>query len=129
MIQGFEDLTHALTEYELNTVVPAVVRGLQKRNGKASRITNREMVEKMKEHGYEVSEPRLRKVINHIRNNGLVPCLVASEKGYYVATDPEDLKRYISSLMGREKAIKQVRESMQKDLTRMVIGKPFINHF
>lgn len=41
-------------------------------------------------------------------------CLVATSKGYYVASSPDELSEYIDSLKGREQAISAVRASMEQ---------------
>jgi hypothetical protein len=38
----------------------------------------------MKGAGYQLTEARLRKIINHIRVNGLLHWLIATSKGYYI---------------------------------------------
>ena len=63
----------------------------------------------MKAQNYRIDAPRLRKVINHIRTNDLLPGLVATSEGYYLATSETELMDYEDSLRGREEAIKAVR--------------------
>ena len=86
MIQGFQQQTQPLSQYEQEILVPIVVRGLQTKVGKANSITNKEICSALKEKGYKVDTPRLRKIINHIRVSGLVRCVVATSDGYYIAT-------------------------------------------
>ena len=65
----------------------------------------------------DINEARMRKIINHIRNHCLVPCLVASGKGYYVTTSVQEMKNFIESLNGRIEAITAMRDSMMAQLT------------
>lgn len=44
MIQGFQQQTQPLSQYEQEILVPIVVRGLQTKVGKANSITNKEIV-------------------------------------------------------------------------------------
>lgn len=114
MLQGFEDYTAPLTEYERGTLLPWIADALSQRVGVKQAVSNKHICHILRERGYEgVSEPRVRKIINNIRIMGLVPRLVASSRGYYVTQDPDELDRYIESLAGREEAIRAVRLAMQ----------------
>ncbi len=117
MIEGFENETADLTIYELTVVLPALSNGLRTKLGKQNAVTNKEIVAGlMKNRGIQVTEARVRKIINYIRNRGIIPCLIATSTGYYVATDKKEPVDYIDSLLGREEAISVVRESMQAQL-------------
>ena len=103
MIQGFDEQTEPLTEYEETQILPQIVRGLRQKIGKAMSVTNKSIVEGMKRNlGLKITEPRVRKIINHIRIHDLVPCLIATSQGYYVAESEQELKDYEESLLGRE---------------------------
>ena len=115
MIQGFQEQTEPLTEYEETQLLPQIVRGLSLKVGKNNAVTNTAIVRGMKANlNLKVSEPRVRKIINHIRNNDLVPCLIATSQGYYIAESEQELKDYEESLLGREEAIRSVRLSIQR---------------
>lgn len=114
-LEGFEEVTEELNEYELS-LVPKFVRGFSSKTGKQKAITNRKIVELMKIGGAEVSEPRVRKIINYIRNHNLVQGLIATSNGYYVSKDVEEVRKYISSLAGRENEIRRIKEGMMKYL-------------
>ena len=116
MIQGFQTQTEPLTEYERNTLLPVICRGLSNKVGEARAITNTAITKAMRGAGYQLTEARLRKIINHIRTTGMVKWLIATSKGYYIATSVDEMRQYIESLRGREDAIRAVRESMEKQL-------------
>ena len=82
--------------------------------GKAAAITNKYICSRMRLCGYQISDARVRKIVNHIRTNGLVQCLIATSEGYYVAETEEELKEYEDSLLGREQAIREVRLSIER---------------
>lgn len=109
MIKGFNSETAPLTEYEENVLLPLVLRGLKTKIGKENAVTNRTIVQRLNIAGYTVTEPRIRKLINHIRMTDLLPGLIASSCGYFLATSEAELLDYEQSLIGREDAIKQVR--------------------
>ena len=109
MIKGFNSETAPLTEYEENVLLPLVLRGLKTKVGKENAVTNRTIVQRLNIAGYTVTEPRIRKLINHIRMTDLLPGLIATSGGYFLATSEAELLDYEQSLLGREDAIKQVR--------------------
>ena len=119
MIQGFTEQTEPLTEYEVETLLPQLVRGLRTKVGRAMSVTNKAIIDGMKRNlGLSISDARVRKLINHIRNNDLVPCLIATSQGYYIAESEQELKDYEDSLLGREEAIRSVRLSIQRQRKR-----------
>ena len=123
MIKGFIDYTAHLTEYEHDMVVPALVEGLKKRVGSKLAIRNKTMCLELKARGFEkISEARIRKCVNFIRMNGLVPHLVANSNGYYVATSVEEVERYCESLKERAEAIFAMRQALEYQMN----GKLFL---
>ena len=119
MIQGFSEQTEPLTEYEEQQLLPQIIRGLSLKVGKENAVTNSAIVRGMKANlNLKTTEPRVRKIINHIRTNDLVPCLIATSQGYYIAESEQELKDYEESLLGREEAIRQVRLSIQRQRQR-----------
>ena len=108
MLSGFNKETAPLTDKELATV-PQMVDILKRAYGSKNAVFN-DQIQRLT----GLSSPRVRKVINHIRTNGLVPCLIATSRGYFVAETEEEVVEYEESLMGREMAIKEIRESISK---------------
>ena len=119
MIYGFEKETEPLCEYERETLLPIMVACLSRKVGKDKAVKNEYMCEKMEEHNYHIGPARVRKIINHIRVNDLIECLMATNKGYYITEDPQEMRNYISSLKGREEAIRAVRMAMERQLEGM----------
>ena len=58
------------------------------------------------------TEQKLRKLVNHIRNNGLLP-IMASSNGYFLSTDPETIMKMVESLESRCEAIKQAADGLR----------------
>lgn len=119
MLNGFEKETAPLTDYERDVLLPVLVRGLSAKYGPGAAVKNATICEKLRAKGYEISEARVRKIVNHIRVTSAVPCLMATSRGYYISLDPEELQGYISSLFGREQAIRQVREALEEQLQQL----------
>ena len=131
MINGFTNETKPLSEYERDTLTPIIVRGLSMKIGKERAIKNSEICAKMRMAGYKIDNARLRKVINHIRVNALLPGVVinhirvnallpgviATSEGYYIATTKTEMADYIASLESRESAIHEVSVALRKQMS------------
>ena len=117
MINGFEEITYHLTEYERDILLPIMIKGLKKRHGIENAITSKVIQEKCSDAGYKLNGARIRKLINYIRINHLVPFLMATSKGYYVENDISKLYTYIESLNQRANAILAVAKSLEKQLS------------
>ena len=109
MIKGFSNETSPLNDYELRVLLPVILAGLKDKQGKRNAVTNGYIIGRLKQQGYRIDAPRLRKVINHIRTNDLIPGLMATSEGYFLAEGEQELMDYEDSLRGREEAIKAVR--------------------
>ncbi len=113
MVNDFEKETHELTDYELNVLLPRMIAGLKISVGIKNAITSTEAIRLMKKLGLKIDSARFRKIINHIRINGLICNLVATSKGYHIATSDEEMKRFVESLEQRISSIKLVRDAME----------------
>ena len=123
MITNFEDYTAMLSTYERDMIVPMLANELKTRVGAKYAIRNKELCRMFNEKGYQkLTEPRVRKCINYIRVHGLVPHLIANNRGYFCATSIEQAEAYIESLDQRAKAIWAMRAALKRDLS----GKLFI---
>jgi len=118
MVRNFEEQTHELTDYELKTILPLISKGLDYRKGDHMAITSFQAMRILKSKWPEIkiSGPRWRKIINHIRVNSLIPGLVSTSKGYYIATSKSELKNYMESLRERINSITMVYDSMEYQL-------------
>lgn len=113
MIKGFDQETAPLTNYETGVLLPLLVRGLRTKKGRDSAVTNRYIVTALRG-SCKISEARVRKIINHIRTNDLIPGLIATSDGYFIAEAESELLEYEESLKGREDAIREVRQSIAR---------------
>jgi hypothetical protein len=127
MLTGFETITVNLSDEERRVHVPLLINGLREFCvGKANVANNRKLRDAFKAAGHTVGSARLRKLISYIDTHGLLPELVANEKGYYLATTVKEVQDYISSLEGRV-AIIQKRAQVKKDLLASVEMDPIKN--
>ena len=106
MINGFNEQTKPLDDYERDVILPLMVRGLKTKVGKANAITNEAMISALKTRGLKKINPaRIRKIINHNRVNGLIRNLVASSNGYYNELDLEERQKYAESIRQRAESM------------------------
>ncbi|NLO70238.1 MAG: hypothetical protein GX102_04710 [Porphyromonadaceae bacterium] len=118
MITGFINETAPLSEYEMSVLLPIMIRGLQTKKGKENAVKNAQIVRSLKG-SYKITETRVRKLINHIRTNDIIPGLIATSDGYYIAQTETELLDYEDSLKGRESAIREVRMSIERQRRRL----------
>lgn len=114
MIQGFDQLTAPLNDYERDILLPVVVRGLSTKRGWHNKVTSTKIIAGMLKAGYKLDGPRLRKIINYIRNNELIPCLASSGKGYFIATSSQEIDDCIASIQGRIDSHKALIETLKE---------------
>lgn len=111
---GFEELTQPLNDYERTTLLPLIVWGLRTKVGISNVIAGSTIIKRMREKGYKLDGPRLRKIINHIRLRSIIPCLVSTSKGYYVATTDNEVADCIASLESRVEATQAIINALTK---------------
>lgn len=119
-MKNFEHYTEKLTDLEKKVLVPLFIRGLQNRVGEAKAITNPKMREGIKaSFGSDLSEVQVRKIVAYIRDNDLLPGLLATQKGYYVSQNPEEVKEYIKSLEARKAGFERAIQAMERYLIKI----------
>ena len=108
-----------LNTYERETLLPIIVKCLSRHIGKEQAITNSRMCESLVDNGYEIKEARMRKIIHYIRDKWLIGCLIASNRGYHVTNDRQEMLAYIETLRGRVEAIEVIIQAMLEQLEAM----------
>lgn len=104
-----------ISTYEAESLLPRVINMIIQCHGSKNKITASQIVTELLEvHGITANEARIRKVINFLRTTDRIKCLVATSTGYYIAEAKEDVEEYIQSLKSREEAIKETRESIER---------------
>ena len=111
MITNFEEITAELTDYELS-LVNVVILGMKLRTIN-NPIKSESIVQAMKEKGYKITGERLRKIINYIRSNSLLP-IIGTSRGYYTSNDKDEILKQINSLNERANSIQQCAEGLQR---------------
>ena len=119
MITTFEEYTAELTDAEME-ILPLVVHGFRaykiKNPIKAELIVTR-MNEFLQKNGYKIkmTQPRLRKMVNYIRSNSLIP-LIATSHGYFTTDNKETIQEQIKSLQERANSIERCANGLKKFL-------------
>ena len=109
----------ALSNYELNVLLPILIKGLEMKKGKANAVTSHQIIRAIRKHGLKISMRSVLMLINHIRTNDLIVGLMATSTGYYITSSEEEFINYEDSLLGREKAIRNVRLSIMRQRRMM----------
>jgi len=117
-----------LSSTEKDEVLPYVLGVLRGRVGSNMKITNREFVRRMAERGVRTDGIGIRKVIHVIRTGFLLENVVGGSRGYYVAKDVAEMRRYmIQSLRPRFKSLMMVYLSMEIQLDKLEGRKGNVN--
>jgi DNA-directed RNA polymerase specialized sigma54-like protein len=110
MIKNFEEFTIELTPTE-QWLIPMMVDRFKMKRGIEHIVTADTMIAKIHEaFGVKLKDTRIRKIIQFIRVNNLVPGLIATSRGYYTAETTAEINDWIESLKAREAAIRHIRE-------------------
>lgn len=117
MIIGFTTETEPLNDDE-RKLLPQFVNGLRTKIGKEKAITNKQIRSKFKDRGVSIPDSRVRKIINHIRINGLVELLCASSNGYYIAKNDKEINEYMIGLKSRIEAQNLVLNKLIQQYTQ-----------
>jgi len=119
MITNFEYITRELTDEECK-LVPILIKGFSTKT-KETAVKAPEIVEAINKQAdkfglkNKFSEVRLRKIVNFIRSEGILP-LMATSNGYYCTDDREEIRSQIDSLTQRAEAIMVSANGLKKYL-------------
>lgn len=101
-----------LNDFERGVLLPLVVGFL--RDARGRKLTSYMIAEAIRKRGHACDSMRVRKIVNHIRCNAIIPCLAASGNGYFVASNADEITETINSLEGRVDAIQEVIEALKQ---------------
>jgi hypothetical protein len=114
MIKNFEEFTIELTPNE-RRLIPMMVDRFKNKRGIKNIVTAETMTEGIAQaYGVKLKDTRIRKIIQFIRVNNLVPGLIATSRGYYTAETVAEINQWIESLKARESAIREIREVAER---------------
>ena len=109
MIKNIEKEKDVLSRFEQENLLPKVIDILENRRGISKIITSTKIKNIL---GSANNDATIRKVVNYIRNHCLIPCLIATSRGYYIAASAKDIADYDERVRGRVRAIHKMRQSV-----------------
>jgi hypothetical protein len=119
MITNFEEHTHELTsdEMEILQLVIHGFRAYKKTNPIKAELIVKRMNVFLENNGYKIrlTQPRLRKLVNYIRSNSLIP-LIATSHGYFTTNCKLTIQQQIISLQERANSIERCAQGLKKFL-------------
>lgn len=101
-----------LNDFERGTLLPLVVAILRQAGGR--RLTSYMIADAIRKEGHACDSMRVRRIVNHIRVNAIIPCLAAGSNGYFVASNEAEISETINSLEGRVEAIQEVINALKE---------------
>jgi hypothetical protein len=122
MITTFEIYTHELTKTEIEIIMSILFKILITAIGKEKAITNKQITRDINERltfvGFNVktSESRIRYMIHILRTQDIIPCLIATQTGYFISNNQKELDNYIISLEERSRAILSIRNALKRQI-------------
>lgn len=105
MLNGFEIVTAELNDHEERVLVPMIMSKLSGHRGQKNAIKNKELVLYCMCRNEKVTEPRVRKIVEYIRQKHLIEGLIAKQFGYFIAESPEEILQWIQTMKCRRNAI------------------------
>lgn len=101
-----------LNDFERGVLLPLVVGFLCDARGR--KLTSYMIAEAIRKQGHTCNSFTVRRIVNHIRCNAIIPCLASGNNGYFVASNAGEITDTINSLEGRVDAIQEVIESLRE---------------
>lgn len=111
MITNFEIITRKLTTAELtmaNVIAANLILKSKTKPVKADAI-----IKGMNNAGYKLTGARLRKIVNLLRADGVLP-IIGTSQGYYVSRDRDEIRKQIKSMEERADAIINAAKGMER---------------
>lgn len=116
----FTNITEQLTQLEKEKLVPMLLDTLSATHD-SNRFTGKWISGWFKASGYDVSEIRIRKMVNYIRvTNAAKPkILIGAGNGYFLTDDVKVVQEQIESLEGRIDSMKAAVDSIKAQLLNL----------
>ena len=106
--------TKRMNDYEMDVLVPLVCDMLMRADGLP--LSSMAIAEEIRRTGHVASTRQVRRVINHIRVHGLIPCVASSPKGFFVASNESEMSECIGTLESLAEAIQEVIEALRAQM-------------
>jgi hypothetical protein len=110
------DSAKELSEYELNTLLPALIAGFSTKTIDNT-IHADDIVKALTAKEYKITPRRLRKCVNYIRTNSLLP-LMGNVNGFYCSNNTEEIQKQIASLNASASTYLKAADGLKKFITQ-----------
>lgn len=115
MIKSFEEQTKEVTDKE-KPVVAIIVSLISEAKDYDHRINSLHIIQRLSERQIAISDSRIRKIIQHIRKKHTLRGLCADSGGYWLSTDPKEIRNYAYESYGsRIREMQKVYDELMKD--------------
>lgn len=101
-----------MNDYERDVLVPLVCDILKEHGCRP--LPSLEISNMIRSVGHTASTRSVRRVINHIRREGLVPCVASSPKGFFVASNEAEITECIYTLESLADSIQEVIHALKE---------------
>lgn len=127
MLTLFQNITEELTKLEKETLVPMLIDTLFGTHG-GNRFTGSSICKWFKSCEYDVSEVRLRKMINYIRVMNIKQgkyhnignrVVIGASNGYFITNNPDTVQKQIDSLQGRIDSMAAAIDTLKAQLLNL----------
>lgn len=109
-----------LSIHEKNVLLPLVVQMLSHRNTKQKVFSNTKIRKVLKEFGEDITDPQIRKIVFHIRNNGLLQLLIANNEGYFISYNRADIEKWIDMQRGKIETMRLTLNAIELQLQQNI---------
>ena len=103
--------TTRMNDYERDVLVPLVCDLLMQAGGLP--LSSMRIADEIRRTGHAASTRQVRRCVNHIRVNGIIPCVASSPKGFFVASNESEISECISTLEALADSIQEVIEALR----------------
>lgn len=110
-------MSNGLTTHE-RELLPLVVDMLRMSRGRGGEMSSTMMIAAARKAGFHMTGIEVRRIVNHIRVNAVLPCLASNGNGYFIAATRRDMDDCITGIRGRIAAMEEVIEALsaQRDV-------------
>lgn len=116
MLINFEEYTRDLTSKDIREI-KLVAELLSKATSPEKAITNKSIrISLFVNKETLIKDSKIRKIIHWIRSRHMIKRVIATSKGYYIATNDEEFIKWIRSMEQRRNSLQEVIDAANDEL-------------
>jgi len=112
-IINFEEYTIELSKDEMKVAV-LLAKKISLNVGKENAVSNERIIKAFGKYDVKLKPSKVRKMIQFIRQEGLVSNLCANSRGYFVAANQTEVNEYVKGLQQRVNSIQYTLQCFKK---------------